>query len=68
MWVDDAWRMNAEMVKLKSTLHSLERIFLACSLGVVGGYANIKPLMKQKLLISSYPTVGTSRSKIVWAR
>ena len=68
VWVDDAWRMNAEMVKLKSTLHSLERIFLACSLGVVGGYANIKPLMKQKLLISSYPTVGTSRSKIVWAR
>ena len=59
---------SAEMVKLKSSLHSLERIFLACSLGVVGGYANIKPLMKQKLLISSYPTVGTSRSKIVWAR
>ena len=56
------------MVKLKSTLHSLEGIFLACSLGVVGGYANIKPLMKQKLLISSYPTVGKSRSKIVWAR
>ena len=49
VWVDDAWRMNAEMVKLKSTLHSLERIFLACSLGS-GGWICYKTFDEAKII------------------